>query len=267
MTRKDREHDEKIQYDIFLENYNSDGGRLVNPPSPKLEFLYWLLDAWYCHRTSNPPRGSLSVRVDAAPRPRVEAFEVGSGTRCNGANAKQTAGEIHDTSMYCSRVRVHGLLPSRKFRAHTLTLFDSVAWVFSGCDEHGCSRDVYCLNIEIFQVHTATLVDSKRMLVNLRRGVRNAQQIFHIDAASANLRPCDSLPLRRSRTNFIMSSSLWTITAPPWLVLSVDAVSLADNRGSEFIRRAVRFPTTQPRRIDHGPAAMSNYSPMDSYAD
>ncbi|EJD43628.1 galactose oxidase [Auricularia subglabra TFB-10046 SS5] len=84
------------------------------------------------------------------------------------------------TVMYWSRAPVHGLLPSRKFRAHTSTLVDSVAWVFGGCDEHGCSRDVYCLDIETFQwshpdlagdwpvpcrAHTATLVDGKRIFV------------------------------------------------------------------------------------------------------
>jgi hypothetical protein len=50
------------------------------------------------------------------------------------------------TAMYWSRAPVHGHLPMRSFRAHTVTLVDHVAWLFGGCDDKGCWRDVYCFD-------------------------------------------------------------------------------------------------------------------------
>lgn len=51
------------------------------------------------------------------------------------------------TIMYWSRAPVHGTLPMHNMRAHTVTLVDNVAWVFGGCDDKGCWRDIYCLDI------------------------------------------------------------------------------------------------------------------------
>ncbi|KAH7103692.1 galactose oxidase [Auriculariales sp. MPI-PUGE-AT-0066] len=83
--------------------------------------------------------------------------------------------------MYWSRAPVHGVLPRRKFRAHTVTLVDGhEAWIFGGCDAVGCSADVYVLDTETFawsapelageapppcRAHSATLVDGKRIFV------------------------------------------------------------------------------------------------------
>lgn len=50
------------------------------------------------------------------------------------------------TNMYWSRAPVHGTLPMHNMRAHTVTLVDNVAWVFGGCDDKGCWRDIYCLD-------------------------------------------------------------------------------------------------------------------------
>ncbi|KIJ61244.1 hypothetical protein HYDPIDRAFT_116246, partial [Hydnomerulius pinastri MD-312] len=80
------------------------------------------------------------------------------------------------TTMYWSRAPVHGALPMRNMRAHTVTLVDNVAWLFGGCDDKGCWKDVYCFDTETMQwshpdmlgdvpppcrAHTATLVDRK----------------------------------------------------------------------------------------------------------
>ncbi|KAG1839319.1 hypothetical protein DFJ58DRAFT_812579 [Suillus subalutaceus] len=71
---------------------------------------------------------------------------------------------------------VHGMLPMRSFRAHTVTLVDHVAWLFGGCDDKGCWKDVYCFDTDTMhwshpdtlgdvpppcRAHTATLVDRK----------------------------------------------------------------------------------------------------------
>lgn len=50
------------------------------------------------------------------------------------------------TGMYWSRGPVYGQLPSRPMRAHSVTLVDNIAWVFGGCDEKGCYRDIYCFD-------------------------------------------------------------------------------------------------------------------------
>ncbi|KAG6330685.1 hypothetical protein ID866_8403 [Astraeus odoratus] len=80
------------------------------------------------------------------------------------------------TTMYWSRAPVHGTLPMHNMRAHTVTLVDNVAWLFGGCDDKGCWKDVYCFDTEIMlwshpemlgdipppcRAHTATLVDRK----------------------------------------------------------------------------------------------------------
>jgi hypothetical protein len=50
------------------------------------------------------------------------------------------------TTMYWSRAPVHGALPMRNMRAHTVTLVDNVAWLFGGCDDKGCWKDIYCFD-------------------------------------------------------------------------------------------------------------------------
>lgn len=50
------------------------------------------------------------------------------------------------TLMYWSRAPVYGLLPQHGMRAHSATLVDNIAWLFGGCDEKGCWKDVYLFN-------------------------------------------------------------------------------------------------------------------------
>ncbi len=51
------------------------------------------------------------------------------------------------TLMYWSRAPVYGLLPTHGMRAHSITLVDNIAWIFGGCDEKGCWRDVWCFSV------------------------------------------------------------------------------------------------------------------------
>lgn len=84
------------------------------------------------------------------------------------------------TLMYWSLAPVYGQLPTRSMRAHSVTLVENSAWLFGGCDERGCARDVWCCDVETFQwthppltgdipppcrAHTATLVDGKRIFI------------------------------------------------------------------------------------------------------
>ncbi|KZV71745.1 galactose oxidase [Peniophora sp. CONT] len=83
-------------------------------------------------------------------------------------------------AMYWSRAPVWGTLPTHAMRAHSVTLVDNIAWLFGGCDEKGCWKDVWCFNTETMQwthpecqgslpppcrAHTATLVDNRRLVI------------------------------------------------------------------------------------------------------
>ena len=50
------------------------------------------------------------------------------------------------TLMHWSRAPVYGAMPLHGTRAHSVTLIYSIAWMFGGCDERGCWRDVFCFN-------------------------------------------------------------------------------------------------------------------------
>lgn len=56
------------------------------------------------------------------------------------------ADPVPATLMYWSKAPVYGHLPTHNVRAHSVTLVDGVAWIFGGCDEKGCFKDVWCFN-------------------------------------------------------------------------------------------------------------------------
>lgn len=60
--------------------------------------------------------------------------------------------------MYWSKAPVWGTLPTHGFRAHTVTLADNVAWIFGGCDEKGCFKDMWCFNIGACARRPSTLL-------------------------------------------------------------------------------------------------------------
>ena len=64
------------------------------------------------------------------------------------------------TTMYWSRAPVHGALPMRNMRAHTVTLVDNVAWLFGGCDDKGCWKDIYCFDTGKSPSHSAQSLSS-----------------------------------------------------------------------------------------------------------
>ena len=53
------------------------------------------------------------------------------------------------TVMYWSRAPVWGTIPMRTMRAHTVTLVDTTAWLFGGCDDKDGSKDIYCFDTGI----------------------------------------------------------------------------------------------------------------------
>ena len=48
--------------------------------------------------------------------------------------------------MYWSKAPAWGTMPNHGMRAHSVTLVDSVAWIFGGCDERGCWKDLWLFN-------------------------------------------------------------------------------------------------------------------------
>lgn len=53
---------------------------------------------------------------------------------------------VPSTIMYWSRAPVWGTVPIRTMRSHTVTLVDTTAWLFGGCDDKDGSKDIYCFD-------------------------------------------------------------------------------------------------------------------------
>lgn len=81
-------------------------------------------------------------------------------------------------------------------RAHSVTLVDSVAWIFGGCDERGCWKDLWLFNTETMQwshpevqgdipppcrAHTATLVDRKIVIFGGGEGPVYYDTVYVLD--------------------------------------------------------------------------------------
>ncbi|KAG8993870.1 hypothetical protein FRB94_010319 [Tulasnella sp. JGI-2019a] len=110
-----------------------------------------------------------------------------------------SAERVPSAMMHWSKAPVHGHLPTRNMRAHTVTVVDHVAWVFGGCDEKGCWRDVWCFDIETFQwthpdmlgdlpppcrAHSATLVDRKIYIWGGGEGPTYYNDLYVLDTIS-----------------------------------------------------------------------------------
>lgn len=54
---------------------------------------------------------------------------------------------ISCATMYWSKAPVHGYMPTRGFRATSVTVIDYTAWVFGGMDESGVWNDLYCFDL------------------------------------------------------------------------------------------------------------------------
>ncbi|KAI0689382.1 galactose oxidase [Cytidiella melzeri] len=103
------------------------------------------------------------------------------------------------TLMYWSKAPVYGLLPTHGLRAHSVTLVDGIAWIFGGCDEKGCWKDVLCFNTDTMQwsspttlgevpppcrAHTATLVDKRIVMFGGGEGPLYYDDVFVLDTVT-----------------------------------------------------------------------------------
>ncbi|KAI0744793.1 galactose oxidase [Earliella scabrosa] len=132
--------------------------------------------------------------------------------------------------MHWSRAPVFGLMPLHGTRAHSVTLIDNIAWMFGGCDERGCWRDVFCFNTETMQwthpdvngdipppcrAHTATLVDRKIFVFGGGEGPAYYNDVYILDTAMRRwmhpLFPEGTVlpPPRRAHTSVLYKNKLW----------------------------------------------------------
>ncbi|EPS95476.1 hypothetical protein FOMPIDRAFT_1038481 [Fomitopsis schrenkii] len=134
------------------------------------------------------------------------------------------------TLMYWSRAPVYGVLPQHGVRAHSVTLVDNIAWLFGGCDEKGCWRDIYLFNTETMQwshpqmlgdvpppcrAHTATLVDRRIVVFGGGEGPAYYNDVYVLDTISRRwthkVFP-EEVPLpppRRAHTTVLYKGKVW----------------------------------------------------------
>ncbi|KAJ7058127.1 galactose oxidase [Mycena amicta] len=100
------------------------------------------------------------------------------------------------TALYWSKAPVFGTMPVRIMRSHTVTLIDSTAWLFGGCDDKDCGRDVFCFDTETMQwtrpdtngempppsrAHTATAVDRRIVVYGGGQGSTYYDSVYVFD--------------------------------------------------------------------------------------
>ena len=91
-------------------------------------------------------------QVVAAKGSRVAVGQNGPRVRHHPHLPTGNADPVPATLMYWSKAPVYGVLPIHGLRAHSVTLVDGMAWIFGGCDERGCWKDVWCFNTGTFCV-------------------------------------------------------------------------------------------------------------------
>lgn len=138
--------------------------------------------------TSSSKRPSSSRARESAAHSGSARADANSSTARPLKSSQRTLPQLPSASgvlpapppaMYWSKAPVHGSIPRRSFRAHTANLCDEVLWLFGGCDNRGCFRDLWCFDTETMcwskpkvtgdipparRAHSATMVN-KRLYV------------------------------------------------------------------------------------------------------
>ncbi|KAN0065252.1 hypothetical protein ACQY0O_001749 [Thecaphora frezii] len=102
-------------------------------------------------------------------------------------------------AMYWSKAPVHGSVPRRSFRAHTANLCDEVLWLFGGCDNKGCFRDLWCFDTETMcwskpkvtgevpparRAHSATMINQRLFVFAGGDGPNYFNDLYIFDTVS-----------------------------------------------------------------------------------
>ncbi|KAJ7584764.1 galactose oxidase [Mycena floridula] len=133
------------------------------------------------------------------------------------------------TAMYWSRAPVYGAIPNRTMRGHSVTVVDSIAWVFGGCDDSKeTSKEMYCFDVETMQwshpetvgdlpppsrAHTATLVDRKIVIYGGGQGTTYYDTVYIFDTVlrrwSHPVITGEIPPPRRAHTAVLYQGKIW----------------------------------------------------------
>ncbi|KAJ7737879.1 galactose oxidase [Mycena maculata] len=145
------------------------------------------------------------------------------------------------TVLYWSKAPVFGIIPTRTMRAHTVTIVDTTAWLFGGCDDKECSRDIFCFDTgepqcispllpwpETMQwtrpdtvgdvpppsrAHTATLVDRKLVIYGGGQGSTYYDSVYVLDTVTRRWsRPSvagPTPPPRRAHTGVLYHGKIY----------------------------------------------------------
>ncbi|CAL1697913.1 unnamed protein product [Somion occarium] len=168
-------------------------------------------------KSGKSPKGAVAVKEDRT-RPRTTPTLPHS-----------TIDPAPATLMYWSKAPVYGTLPPH-LRAHTVTLIDNIAWLFGGCDEKLCWKDIWWFNTETMQwmhpeaqgdipppcrAHTATLVDRRLVVFGGGEGPVYRNDVYVLDTLTRRWQqpvfPVDAPqpPPRRAHTAVLYKGKVW----------------------------------------------------------
>ncbi|KAF8968725.1 hypothetical protein BDZ97DRAFT_1902785 [Flammula alnicola] len=140
-----------------------------------------------------PPTPSGSSSTSRTPRSTTTQPQIPSPVQ------KFRSSPPPSTIMYWSRAPVWGTIPMRTMRAHTVTLVDTTAWLFGGCDDKDSSIDIYCFDTETMQwthpdtvgelpppcrAHTSTLCDRKLIIYGGGLGSTYYDAVYVLDTTT-----------------------------------------------------------------------------------
>ncbi|KAI0085582.1 galactose oxidase [Irpex rosettiformis] len=175
-------------------------------------------------------------RVVASKSSRAPLGQTGGKYRQHPHLPTGNADPVPATLMYWSKAPVYGVLPIHGLRAHSATLVDGVTWIFGGCDEKGCWKDVWCFNTETMQwsnpatvgdvpppcrAHTATLVDKKLVIFGGGEGPVYYNEVYVLDTVTRQWQhpqfgppthletPPTIPPPRRAHTAVLYRGRIW----------------------------------------------------------
>ncbi|KAJ3773979.1 hypothetical protein FB446DRAFT_730682 [Lentinula raphanica] len=185
-------------------------------------------------KTGSSASGSSSRRsaTDASSTSRTTSLgRTASTSTLTASRSTPRLAHLHEkdvpiassTIMYWSRAPVYGACPTRTMRGHTVTLVDTTAWVFGGCDDKETSRDIYCFDVETMQwshpdttgelpppsrAHTATLVDRKIYVFGGGQSASYSDAVYILDTVTRKwTKPAVSGAIRDPATGQVIGSA------------------------------------------------------------
>ncbi|KAF8970571.1 hypothetical protein BDZ97DRAFT_1914469 [Flammula alnicola] len=177
------------------------------------------------------------------------------------------------TIMYWSRAPVWGTIPMRTMRAHTVTLVDTTAWLFGGCDDKDSSIDIYCFDTETMQwthpdtlgelpppcrAHTSTLCDRKLIIYGGGLGSTYYDAVYVLDTTTRRwTRPKITAgpqpAARRAHSAVYYKGKVWIFGGGTGLTALNDVWTLDVSGGAGTQARPMRWEEVETRGKKPGP--------------